>query len=112
MLVPGVAGFEALAFSGQLRGEGAGTGGGGVVVPGSGVGGLLVSVGFGLGGNPELAADVGRGDRLGTLAMEGSCFEFAAVQAAENVGFVADFQGGEDGFAHGFEFGVAAVRLG
>ena len=83
-----------------------------MVVLGSDVGGLPVGVGFGLGGEPQLAADVGRGGGAGALALEGACFEFAAVQAAEDVGFVADLQGGEDGLAHGFEFGVAAVRLG
>ena len=111
LLVPGVAGFEALAFGGQLCGEGCGAGRGGVVVLGLGVGGLLVGVGFGLGGEPQLAADVGRGDGTGAFALEGSRFELAAVQAADDVGFVADLQGGEDGLAHGFEFGVAAVRL-
>ena len=83
-----------------------------MVVAGLGVGGLLAGVGFGLGGEPELAADVGWGGGVGALALEGSGFELAAVQAAEDVGFVADFQGGEDGSAHGFEFGVAAMRLG
>ena len=112
LLVSGVVGFEALAFGGQLGGEGGGAGRAGVVVLGVGVGGLLVGVGFGLGGEPQLAADVGRGGGAGALALEGSCFELAAVQAADDVGFVADLQGGEDGLAHGFEFGVAAVRLG
>ena len=83
-----------------------------MVVLGLGVGGLLEGVGFGLRGEPQLAADVGRGGGAGALAVEDSCFELAAVQAADDVGFVADLQGGEDGLAHGFEFGVAAVRLG
>jgi hypothetical protein len=52
ILVPGVVGFEALAFLGQLRGEGGGAGRSGAVVPGSGVGSLLVGVGFSLGGEP------------------------------------------------------------
>jgi hypothetical protein len=95
-----------------LGGEGGGAGLADRVGPGACVGGLPVSVGFGLGGEPELPADVGRGDGPGALAMEGACFEFAAVQVAEDVGFVADLQGGEDGYAHGFKFGVAAVRLG
>ena len=78
----------------------------------AGVGGLLEGVGFGLRGEPQLAADVRRGGGAGAFALEGSCFELAAVQAADDVGFVADLQGGEDCFAHGFEFGLAAVRLG
>lgn len=78
---------------------------------GTGVGGLPVRVGFGLGGEPQLAADVGWGCGAGALAFAGSCFEFTAVQAPDDVRFVADFQGGEDGLAHGFEFGVAAMRL-
>jgi hypothetical protein len=111
LLVAGVVGFEALAFGGQLRGEGCGGGRAGVVVPGAGVGALPVGVGFGLRCEPELRADVGRGGGAGALTLDGACFEFAAVQAADDVGFVADLQGGEDGFAHGFEFGVASVRL-
>ena len=82
-----------------------------MVAPGLGLGGLPKGVGFGLRSEPELAADVGRGDSTGALAAEGSCFEFAAVQTADDVGFVADLQRGEDCLAHGFEFGVAAVRL-
>ena len=71
LLVSGVVGFEALAFGGQLRGEGGGAGRAGVVVLSLGVGGLLAGVGFGLGGEPELAADVGRGGGAGALALEG-----------------------------------------
>jgi hypothetical protein len=111
LLVPGVGGFEAVAFGGQLGGEDGSAGRSSVVVPGLGVGGLPVGVGFSLGGKPELAADVGRGGGAGALALEDACFEFAVVQAADDVGFVADLQGGEDGPAHRFEFGVAAVRL-
>jgi hypothetical protein len=109
LLVPGIAGFEALTFGGQLCSEGCGAGHGRVVVPDLGVGGLPVGVGFGLRSEAQLAADVGRGGDAGALALEGSCFEFAAVQAADDVGFVADLQGGEDDLAHGFEFGVPAV---
>ena len=112
LLVSGVVGFEALPFGGQLGGEGGGAGRAGVVVWGAGVSGLLEGVGFGLRGEPQLAADVRRGDGAGALAVEGSCFELAAVQTADDVGFVADLQGGEDCFAHGFEFGLVAVRLG
>jgi len=111
LLVPGVAGFEALAFGGQLRGEGGGGGRADVVVLDVGVGGLPAGVGFGLGGKSQLPADVGRGGGAGALALEGSRFEFAAVQAADDVSLVADLQGGEGCRAHGFEFGVAAVRL-
>jgi hypothetical protein len=89
LLVPGVGCFEALAFGGQLRGEGRGGGCSGAGVLGAGVGGLPVGVGFGLSGEPELAADVGRSGGLGALALEGAGFELAAVQAAEDVGFVA-----------------------
>ena len=52
LLVPGIAGFEALAFGDQLGGEGYRAGRGGVVVSGLGVGGLPVGVGFGLRGEP------------------------------------------------------------
>ena len=110
MLVPGVAGFEALAFGGQLRGEGCSAGRGRVVVLSMGVGGMPVGVGFGLRGEPELAADVGRGGGAGALALENSRFELTAVQAADDLGFVADLQRGEDSLAHGFELGLVAVR--
>jgi len=110
LLVSGAGGFEEPAAGGQPCGEGHGAGRADVVVAGLGVGELPAGVGFGLGGEPELAADVGRGGRLGALALQDACFEFAAVQAAEDVGFVADLQGGKDGRAHGFEFRVSAVR--
>jgi hypothetical protein len=48
VLVSGVAGFEALAFGGQLGSKGCGPGCAGVVMLDFGVGGLLESVGFGL----------------------------------------------------------------
>jgi hypothetical protein len=82
LLVSGVVGFEALAFGGQLCGEGSGSCRGGVIVLGLGVGGLLQGVGFGLGGEPQLAADVRRGGGVGALTLEGSRFEFAAGLAA------------------------------
>jgi hypothetical protein len=112
LLVSGVAGFEALAFGGQLCGEGCSSGRCGWVVLSAGAGGLLEGVGFGLRGEAQLAADVGRGGGAGAFALKDSCFELAAVQAAEDIGFVADLQGSEDRLAHGFEFGVAPVRLG
>lgn len=112
ILVPGVVGLEALAFSGQLRSEGCGPGRAGVITSGAGVRRLLQRVGFGLRGEAELAADVRLGGGAGTFALEGSCFELAALQAAEDIGFVADLQGGEDGLALGFEFGLVAVRVG
>ena len=112
LLISGVGGFEALAFGGQLRGEGCGASCGGVVPLSVGVCGLLQRVGFGLRGEPKLATHVGRGGGAGAFTPEGSCFELAAVQAADDVGFVAYLQRGEDRFPHGFEFGVAAVRLG
>ena len=111
MLVPGAGDFEALAFGGQLGGESGGAGHGVVVVLGAGVSGLPVGVGFGLRGEPKLPADVGRGGGAGALALASLCFELAAAQAADDVGFVADLEGGEDGLAHGFELGVAAMRL-
>ena len=92
LLVSGVVGLELLAFGGQLFGEGRGARRARGVLLSFGVGGLLVGVGFGLGGEPELPADVERGGGAGVLTVEGSCFELAAVQAAENIGFVADFQ--------------------
>jgi hypothetical protein len=79
LLVPGVADFEALAFGGQLCGQGCGPGRGGMVVLGLGVGELLVGVGFGLGGEPQLAADVGRGYGTGAFALQGSHFKVATV---------------------------------
>ena len=78
-LVAGVGGFEALVFGGQLGGEGGGAGRACGAVLGLGVGGLPVGVGFGLRGEPELAADVGRGGGAGAQPVEGSCFEFATV---------------------------------
>ena len=52
MFVSGIVGFEALAFGGQLCGEGCSAGRAGVVVAGAGIGGLPVGVGFGLRGEP------------------------------------------------------------
>jgi hypothetical protein len=46
------------------------------------------------------------------LALEDWRFELAAVQATEDVGFVADLQRGEDRFAHDFDLGLVAVRVG
>jgi hypothetical protein len=111
LLISGVGGFEALAFGGQLRGEGGGAGRADVVVLDVGVGGLPVGVGFGLSGKSQLPADIGRGGGAGALTLESSRFEFAEVQAADDIGLVADLQGSEDGRAHGFEVGGAAVRL-
>jgi len=48
LLVPGAGGFEALAFGGQLCGEGGGAGRADVIVLSMGVGGLLKGVGFSL----------------------------------------------------------------
>jgi hypothetical protein len=70
-----------------------------------------VKTGFGLRGEPQLAADVRRGGGAGALTLLDPCFELA-VQTAEDVGFVADLQGGEDSLAHGFEFGLVAIRIG
>ena len=47
-------------------------------------------------------------DQVPLLGADG----LAAVQAADDVGFVADLEGGKYRRAHGFEFGVASVRLG
>ena len=76
LLVPGVVGFEVLAFGGQLGGESGGAGRAGLIMQGVGLGGLLAGVRFGLGGEPELAADVGRGGGAGALALKSSYFEF------------------------------------
>jgi len=112
LLVSGVADFEALAFGGQLRGEGSGASRTGVVVLGMGADRLLEGVGFGLRDEPKVAADVGRGGGAGAFALQGPGFEFAAIQVTDDVSFVADLQGSKYGLAHGFEFGVAAVRHG
>ena len=82
VLVLGVVGFEALAFGGQLEGEGCGAGRAGVVVLGIGVDELLESIGFGLRGESRLTADVRRGGGAGTFALKDSCLKVAAVQAA------------------------------
>ena len=111
-LVAVAGGFELLAFGGNLAGECLRVRGLGVVVAGGGVGGLLPGVGFGLGGEAELAGDVGRGGGLGAFGVQDASFELAAGQAADDVGFVADFQGADGGLPHVFEFGVAAVRGG
>jgi hypothetical protein len=78
----------------------------GVVVAGGGVGGSLPGVGFGLGGEPELSGDVGRGAVLGAFGLEGAGFELAMGHTADDVIFVAYFQGADGGQAHGFEFGL------
>jgi hypothetical protein len=75
-------------------------------------GSLLPGVGFGLGGEPELGGYVGRGGDLGAFGVQDAGFEIAVAHAADDVGFVADFQGADRGLPHVFEFGVAAVRAG
>jgi hypothetical protein len=111
LLVSGAADFEALAFSGQLRGEGGRADRAGVITPGVGIDGLPAGVSFSLRGEPQLGADVARSGSAGTFTVKDSCFELAAVQATEDLGLVADLQRCEDGFPHDFEFGVAAVRF-
>ena len=111
LLVSGIGGFEALAFGGELGGEDGDTDSASSVALSTAIGGLPVGIGFSLGDEPELAADVGRGSGADALTLKDLRFEFAAVQVADDVGFVADLQGSEDGLTHGFEFGVAAVRL-
>ena len=111
LLVSGVADFEPLPFGGQLPGEGLGAGRAGFVVLRLGVCGLLQGVGFGLRGEAQCPAYVGRGAGLGAFPGEDSCFQLAAVQAADDVGFVADLQRSKYCITHVLEFGVAAVRL-
>ena len=111
LLVSGVADFEALAFGDKLCGKGGGAGHAGLIASGAGGGGLLEGVGFGLRGEAQLTADIRWGGAAGALTLEGSCFELAAVQAADDVGFVADLEGGKYRRAHGLGFGVASVRL-
>ena len=78
-LVAGVIGLEALAFGGQVCGEGGSAHRAGVIAPGVGIGGLLQHVGFGLRSESQLAADVRRGGGAGALTLECSRFELAAV---------------------------------
>ena len=59
---------------------------------GGGVGGLLPGVGFGLGGEAELARDVGRGAGPGAFGLAGAGFELAAAHAADDGGFRHDKQ--------------------
>ena len=110
LLVAAVIGFGALAFGGQVCGESGSAHRAGVIAPGVGIGGLLQHVGFGLRSESQLAADVRRGGGVSALTLEGSCFEFAAVQAAESQlrrGSLA----GRHRAPHGFEFGIATMRL-
>ena len=97
-------------IGGELAGEDRCVCGPGLVVAGGGVGGLLPGVGFGLGGEAELARDVRRGAGLGAFGLAGAGFELAAGHAADDGGFVAYLQGADRGQAHAFEFGAAAVR--
>ena len=76
-----------------------------------GVCGLLQGVGFGLRGEPQGAAHVGRGAGLGAFPGEDPGFQLAAVHAVQDGGFVAYLHGSKYCITHGFEFGVAAVRL-
>jgi hypothetical protein len=75
-------------------------------------GGVLPGVGFGLGGEPQLAGYFGRGARLGAFGFQDADFELAAGHAAHDVGFVTYLQGADRGLAHALEFGVATVRAG
>ena len=79
LLVPGIVGFEALAFGGQLRGEGRGAGRAGMIVLSFGICRLLEGVGFGLRGEAQGPADVGRCAGLGAFTDEDPGFELATV---------------------------------
>ena len=111
LLVAAVIGLGALAFGGQVCGESGSAHRAGVIAPGVGIGGLLQHVGFGLRSESQLAADVRRGGGASALTLESSCFEVAAVQAADDVSFVADLQRGKYRLPHGFKLGVATMRL-
>ena len=89
LLVPGIASLQLLTFGRHLPGEGAGAGRAGLVVAGLGVGGLGERVGFGLSGEPQLAAHVWRGDGLDAFCFEDAGFECAAGHAADDICLVA-----------------------
>jgi hypothetical protein len=72
LLVSGVLCLEALAFGGQLYGEGGGAGHAGVIAPDLGVGGLVQRVSFGLCSEPELPADIRRSGAPGALTLKNS----------------------------------------
>jgi hypothetical protein len=91
-LVSGVACLEPLPFGGQLPGEGVGTGRPGFVMLHLDVCGLLQGVGFGLRGEAQGSADVGRRAGLDAFPSEDPGFELAAVQGTDDVGFVADLE--------------------
>ena len=97
LLVAGVGGFKLLALGGELAGERLRVYGLGVVVARGGIGGLLPGVGFGLGGEPELAGDVGWGAGLGAFGPESAGLELAVGHAADDFGFVAYLQGADRG---------------
>jgi hypothetical protein len=90
-LVAGVGGFELLALGCHVARERRRARRSGLVVLDLGVGGLLPGVGFGLGGEPQLAGDVGRGPDEGAILVEDPGFELAVGHAAGDLGFVADF---------------------
>ena len=96
-LVAGVRGFELLALGGHVAGERLGVRRSGLVVPDLGVGGLLPGVGFGLGGEPQFPGDVGRGAGQGAVPVEDPGLELALGHAADDLGFVAYFQGADRG---------------
>ena len=83
LFVAGIGNFELLAFGSELASQCLCVHGVALVVLGSGVGGLLPGVGFGLGGEAELAGDVRRGGGLGAVGVQDAGFEFAAGQAAD-----------------------------
>ena len=75
------------------KGQGPGAGRAGLVVPGLGVGGLGERVGFGLRGEPQLCAHVGRGAGLGAVPVEDLGLELAAGHAADDGGSRRGFPG-------------------
>ena len=111
-LVAGVRGFELLALGGQVPGERRRVRRSGRVVPDLGVGGLLPGVGFGLGGEPQFPGHVRRGAGQGAVPVEDPGLQLALAHAADDLGFVAYFQGADRGSAQVVQFGVAAVRFG
>jgi hypothetical protein len=97
LLVTVVGGFELLAFGGELPAERLGVCGPSLVMASGGISGLLPGIGFGLGGEAELAGDVGWGAGLGSSGFEGAGFELALSHAVDDGGFVTYFQGADRG---------------
>jgi len=112
LLVSGVTDLEALAFGGQLGGEGGGTGRAGVIAPGMGIGDCCSASAWACAVSRSWLLTSGGAAARARCPWRARASRFALVKAAEDVGFVADLKRTRYCLTHAFEFRVASMRQG